>query len=67
MQNENKASAMPELALAILDKLTGLNAELSFDFNNMELELPAGGDLPQGQFKLNGTLRIRTKGNKNQL
>ena len=63
---DNKSSAMPEMALAFLEKLTGMNAEFSFDFDNMELQMPAKKDSPETQFKLNGTLRIRTKGTKNQ-
>ena len=63
---DNKSSAMPEMALAFLENLTGMNAEFSFDFDNMELQMPAKKDAPETQFKLNGTLRIRTKGAKNQ-
>lgn len=63
---DNKSSAMPEMAMAFLEKLTGMNAEFSFDFENMELQMPAKKDAPETQFKLNGTLRIRTKGAKNQ-
>ena len=63
---ENKSSAMPEMALAFLEKLTGMNAEFSFDFDNMELQLPAKKDAPETQVRLNGTLRIRAKSSKNQ-
>jgi hypothetical protein len=64
--SDNKSSAMPEMALAFLEKLTGMNAEFSFDFDNMELQMPAKKDAPEAQFKLNGTLRIRAKSAKNQ-
>ncbi|HSI91398.1 MAG TPA: hypothetical protein VK927_09805 [Adhaeribacter sp.] len=70
MQNQetNQAAKMPDLASALLDKLTGLNAEVSFDFENMELQMPGkNAASPDNKFRLNGTLRIKTKGNKNQL
>ena len=68
MDNDAKnPNAMADMAIAILDKLTGLNAEFSFDFDNMQVQLPARPNAPETQIKVNGTLRIRTKSNKNQL
>ena len=68
MENDAKnPNAMADMAIAILDKLTGLNAEFSFDFDNMEVNLPAKTNAPETQIRVNGTLRIRTKSNKNQL
>jgi len=67
MKNENKnPNAMADMAIAILDKLTGLNAEFSFDFEQMEVLMPGKPNAPENQIKVNGTLRIRTSSNKNQ-
>jgi hypothetical protein len=64
MKNDNSGNNMVDMAIAIFDKVTNLNAEVSFDFDNMEVELPGKQADPGTQLKLNGTLRIRTSGNK---
>ncbi|MFC5270008.1 hypothetical protein [Adhaeribacter terreus] len=68
MENENKnTSGLPDMAFAILNQLSGMNAEFSFDFENMELQMPGKSIAePENKFRLNGTLRIKTKGTKNQ-
>ena len=67
MENDPKnPNAMADMAIAILDKLTGLNAEFSFNFDNMQVQLPGKANAPETQIKVNGTLSIRTKSNKNQ-
>ena len=67
MQNESKnPGGLPDMAMTILNQLSGMNAEFSFDFENMELQMPGkNASEPQNSFRLNGTLRIKTKGNKN--
>lgn len=67
MENNQNPNAMADMAIAILDKLTGLNAEFSFDFDNMQVQLPGKPNTPETQIKVNGRLSIRTKSNKNQL
>lgn len=65
MENDAKnPQATADLALAILDKLTGLNAEFSFDFDNMAVQLPGKPNAPENQIKVNGTLRIKTSSHK---
>ena len=58
----------PDLAAAILDKMTGSNPEISFDFENLELMVPNNDapEAPQGKWRLNGSIRIRTKTNDNR-
>jgi hypothetical protein len=58
----------PDLAAALLDKLTGSNPEITFDFDNLELLVPdsKAPEAPQGRWKLNGTIRIRTRSNDGQ-
>ncbi|MBK0402662.1 hypothetical protein I5M27_06675 [Adhaeribacter sp. BT258] len=67
MGNDNKnTSGLPDMAFAILNQLGSMNAEFSFDFENMELQMPGKNTSePGNKFLLNGTLRIKTKGNKN--
>lgn len=68
MQNDNKnTSGLPDMAFAILNQLSGMNAEFNFDFENMELQLPGKTETaPANKFTLNGTLRIKAKSTKNQ-
>lgn len=66
MQEETKN--WPDLAMALYDKLTGRNAEVTYDFDNLELLVPSSSapDAPQAKWRLNGTIRIRTKANEDQ-
>lgn len=63
MSTTNETSNWPELAIGLYDKLTGRNAEITYEFDNMEVGVPASvGEQPkQAQWKLNGTLKIRTR------
>ncbi len=67
MNPESSNNGIPDIAFAILDKLSALNTEISFNFDNMEVKMPAKPDAPEMQVKVNGTLRISTKTNKNQV
>ena len=53
----------PELGIALYDKLTGRNAEITYEFDGMEITVPssASSDAVYANWKLNGTVRIRTK------
>jgi len=63
MSKTNETTNWPELAIGLYDKLTGRNAEITYEFDKMEIGVPAGvGDQPkQAQWNLNGTLKIRTR------
>lgn len=53
----------PELAIGLYDKLTGRGAEIHYQFENLEVFVPAStsADAPQARWKLNGTMVISTK------
>ena len=53
----------PELAIGLYDKLTGRGAEITYEFDDFELWVPGkvGSDAEQARWKMNGTLRIRTR------
>ncbi|CAH1000355.1 hypothetical protein LEM8419_01508 [Neolewinella maritima] len=68
----NETNTWPELAIGLFDKLTGRGAEISYEFENFELDVPSGTNSEQtAKWKMNGTLRVRTSddtsrnGNKN--
>lgn len=55
----------PELAIGLYDKLTGRNAEITYEFENFEIFVPnkvsVNGDaISHAHWKMNGILKIRT-------
>ncbi len=53
----------PELAIGLYDKLTGRNAEITYQFEDMTVFVPSktGADAEHASWKLNGTVKIRTR------
>lgn len=53
----------PELAEELYDKLTGRGSEITYEFHNLEVFVPAhhSEDAPLARWKLNGILKIRTR------
>lgn len=53
----------PDLAIGLYDRLTGRNAEIAYDFENFSVLIPSGtgSGAEQAQWKLDGTIRIRTQ------
>ena len=62
-----KTTNWPDLAIGLYDRLTGRGAEITYEFDNMEIAVPsnASDDASYANWKLNGTLRIRTRDTKN--
>lgn len=52
----------PDLAIGLYDRLTGRNAEISYEFNDMEIRVPSGTGkhAEHAEWRLNGTVKIRT-------
>ncbi|MHB1306366.1 MAG: hypothetical protein ACYDC1_13160 [Limisphaerales bacterium] len=55
----------PDLAASLFEKLTGRGAEITYEFVNLEVLVPnvMGADAKHGHWKLNGTVKIRTREN----
>jgi hypothetical protein len=53
----------PDLAIGLYDRLTGRGAEITYEFENMEVSVPsdASDDASYAKWNFNGTLRIRTR------
>ena len=52
----------PELAIGLFEQLTGKEAEIIYEFEGMEVEVPSGTG-PKAEhalWKLNGIIKIRT-------
>jgi len=62
MSNDNP-STWSELVTSIYQQLTDKNAELTYEFENMEIFVPSGvgPDVSHAQWKINGSLKIRAK------
>jgi hypothetical protein len=63
MANETTSTSWSDLALSLYDKLTGRNAEIIYEFNDLEIFVPlvAAEDTAHAKWKVNGTLKIRTR------
>ncbi len=61
MSDEN-TKTWPDLAEGLYERLTGRSATISYEFNDLAVEVPdrTGGDAPRATWRLNGTLNVRT-------
>jgi hypothetical protein len=52
----------PDLAISLYDRLTGRNAEITYEFENMEVEVPskAGEGAEHAHWRLDGTITVHT-------
>jgi hypothetical protein len=59
----DETTTWPELAISLYDRLTGRGAEITYEFEDMEVEVPskAGEDADHAHWRLDGTLRITTR------
>jgi hypothetical protein len=53
----------PELAIGLYDRLTGRNAEITYQLDDMHIKVPSGtgSDAEHAEWILSGTLKIRTR------
>lgn len=53
----------PDLAIGLYDRLTGRNAEITYDFEQMHVKVPSrtGEQAEHAEWVLDGTLKIRTR------
>ncbi|MEM0950881.1 MAG: hypothetical protein AAGI66_01905 [Cyanobacteria bacterium P01_H01_bin.74] len=56
----------PELAIGLYDALTGRGAEITYNFENMEIYVPSkvGENSEHAYWKINGTIKITTQDKK---
>ena len=57
------AKTWPELGIELYDHLTSRNSEITYEFDNMEIDVPSGtgDDAHHAHWRLNGIIRIRTR------
>lgn len=64
MSTDGTTHTWPDLAAKLYDALTGRNAEITYEFQDMHVHVPAqtgGESVEHAHWKLNGTLKIRTR------
>ena len=60
---ENETKTWPGLAAQLYDKLTGRNAEITYEFDEFEVNVPssASDDADHAKWRMNGKLKITTQ------
>ena len=55
----------PDLAIGLYDRLTGRNAVINYQFDNMSIEVPSGTgpEAEHAKWVLNGSMKITTSDN----
>ncbi len=63
VEHESGTITWPEFGMALYDKLTGRHAEITYEFDNLEISVPLdpSAKSPHAQWIFNGILRIRSK------
>jgi hypothetical protein len=58
-----ETTTWPDLAISLYDRLTGRGAEISYQFEDMVVEVPSGtgDDAEHATWHLDGTVRITTR------
>ncbi|WP_302080877.1 hypothetical protein [Salinibaculum rarum] len=60
---EDETMTWPDLAIGLYDRLTGRGAEIVYEFDDMEVEVPSGtgDDVEHAPWRLDGTVTITTR------
>ncbi len=63
MGHEGDTRTWPELAIGLYDKLTGRDAQITYQFDHFDLYIPSStaSDAEHAHWKMNGTIRISTQ------
>ena len=62
-QKSQDTTNWPDMFVGLYDRLTGNNAEITYKFDSMEIDVPASTseNAARAHWKLNGTLRISAR------
>jgi hypothetical protein len=63
MDENRERTAWPDFAIALFDLLSGRKAELTWEFENMEVHVPmtTGTNTEYAVWKVNGLLKVRAR------
>ena len=59
----DETTTWPDLAISLYDRLTGRGAEIIYEFEDMEVEVPSGTgeDAEHARWRLDGELLVTTE------
>jgi len=59
----DETTTWPDLAIGLYGRLTGRNAEIIYEFEDMSVDVPSGtgDDVEHASWRLDGTVRITTR------
>ncbi|TKX72892.1 hypothetical protein EXE46_15235 [Halorubrum sp. GN11_10-6_MGM] len=59
----DETTTWPELAIGLYDRLTGRNAEIHYQFEEMTVEVPSGtgDDAEHAEWHIDGGVRVTTR------
>ncbi|MCL7972019.1 MAG: hypothetical protein M8866_08030 [marine benthic group bacterium] len=62
----NETQTWPDLAIGLYDKLTGRGAEITYEMDDLNVQVPShvGEDATYTSWTVNGTIRVRTRDDK---
>ncbi|KTG21938.1 hypothetical protein [Haloferax profundi] len=62
----DETTTWPDLAIGLYDRLTGRNAEITYAFDDMAIDVPSGTgeDAEHAHWRLDGTVRVTTRERK---
>jgi hypothetical protein len=65
-EGQEGASQLPEIIKQVVDKLTGKNMEVTYDFQNLEVDVPRvegpeGQEIGSVKWKINGKFVLSTQ------
>ena len=63
MTESKQTTNWPDLAIGLYDRLTGRNAEITYDFEDMHVKIPSGTgpNAEHAEWVFSGTLKITTR------
>ncbi len=63
MADSGHTRTWPDLAIGLYDRLTGRNAEITYEFDEMQIEVPSGTgtQAEHARWLLSGKVKIRTQ------
>ena len=59
----DETTTWPDLAIGLYDRLTGRNAEIHYQFEDMTVEVPSGtgDDAEHAEWRVDGAVRVTTR------
>jgi len=67
-KTKTQQATWPDFAVSLYDKLTGRGAEITYEFDDLDIFIPAklGEEADHFHWKMNGTLHVRTRDHVNK-